>query len=104
MCTTDARQGMVLLYLQAKPVRGLGCVSSDSQRLKIQNLVWKSLYLKAMYTTGVINAIKFNLWFKMPMVIMVFHMWYRLTQDMSHFTNISLFSSDLGKSAAISTQ
>lgn len=57
-----------------------------------------------MYTVGVIDAIKLNFWFKMPMMIMAFYMQLCLTQDMSHFTNISLFFSDLEKSAAISTQ
>lgn len=60
---------------------------------KNQNPAGKSLYLAAMCTIGVIITIKFNFWFKMPM-IMAFYMWHCLTRDMSHVTNISLFFSD----------
>lgn len=61
-------------YFTSKSILG-GCglhpvIHAD----KNQNPVWKLLSLKAMYTIGVIDAIKLNFWFKMPMMIMTFYM------------------------------
>lgn len=70
---------------------------------KNQKPAWKSSF-KAMCTLGVIKTIKSNFWLKIPLMTMAFYLWHCLTRDMSHFTNISLFFSDFGKSAAKSTQ
>lgn len=102
MCITEAGRGWC--YFTYKSSLGDCGLYPVILADKNQNPVWKLLYFEAMYTIRVINAIKLNFWFKMPMMIMAFSMWCCLTRDMSHFTNISLFFSDLEKSAAISTQ
>lgn len=72
---------------------------------KNQNSVWKSLQLKAVYIIGAINEIKINFWLYLAMMLLIIlfnHIWF--PGVMSLFTNISLFFSDLEKSAAMGTQ